>query len=195
MKKLVALLMVGVMTFGMAISAVAANSPSASAVVATQTVAATQTTQTNDTTSVYAAPAAELNMTVPEYLNNVITSVPGLEGEALMVTGQGGHVEINDAPSNYTVTLIKPNKADTDVAKEQAKKAKGKIVSFFGLKDFRFNTAKINFWVNGMQPGKKIDAYQLNNGVWTKVVVNEVRKDHVVVTLTKNAEKLLFVEV
>jgi len=192
MKKLVAMLMVGVMTFGMAISAVAANSPSASAVVATQTVAATQT---NDTTSVYAGPAAELNMTVPEYRNNVITSVPGLEGEALMVTGQGGHVEINGAPSNYTVTLIKPNKADTDAAKEQAEKAKGKIVSFFGLKGFNFNTAKINFWVSGMQPGKKIEAYQLNNGVWTKVVVNEIRKDHVVVTLTKNAERLLFVEV
>ncbi|MCR5798820.1 MAG: hypothetical protein K6G69_01980 [Lachnospiraceae bacterium] len=187
MKKLVALLMVGVMTFGMAISAVAANSPSASAVVAT--------TQTNDATSIYAGSAAELNMTVPEYRNNVITSVPGLEGEALMVTGQGGHVEINGAPSNYTVTLIKPNKADTDAAKDQAKKAKGKIVSFFGLKGFNFNTAKINFWVSGMQSGKKIEAYQLNNGVWTKVVVNEVRKDHVVVTLTKNAEKLLFVEV
>lgn len=181
MKKLAALVMVGVMTLGM--TCMAAESPSASAVVASAS---------SEVSTSVASAAAKNNMTVAEYINNTVTEVPGLEDT--MVTGQGGHVVINGAPSNYTITMVKPTKAEVKLATDQAAAVKGKILSYFGIKSCSFKTAKVNFWLKGLKGTQKVSVYQYVNGAWVKVAVNEIREDHVVVTLENNTGKLLFVE-
>lgn len=177
MKKIVAIVMAGVMALGML--CMAAGSPSAKAIVASAASA--------DETA-----AASAGMSVPEYRNNTIVSVPGLEGT--LPVGQGGHVEINGAPSNYTITMVKPSKAEAALALDKAAAEKGKVACFFGIKACGFKTAKVNFYVKGMKAGVKLVAYQYVDGVWKKVVINEIREDHVVVTLENNTGKLLFVE-
>lgn len=180
MKKIVSLVMVSVMVLGM--FSIAAASPSAKAVVATY--------ETQE--EAYARKAASVGMTVTELRNNVIASVPGLENT--LTVGQGGHVEINGAASNYTILLEKPNKDDVAIAQTKATTEKGKIVCFFGIKACGFKTAKVNFYVRGMKAGKNIAVYQYVNGAWVDVTVNEVREDHVVVTLVNSKGKLLIVE-
>lgn len=179
MKKIVALVMAGVMALGML--CMAAGSPSAKAVVASASLAEREESAAN-----------EAGMTIAEYRNNAIISVPGLEGN--LPVGQGGHVEINGAPSNYTITMVKPSEADVKLALDKAAAEKGKIVCFFGIKACRFKTAKVNFYVQGMKKGVNLVAFQYVDGVWKKVVINEIREDHVVVTLENNSGRLIFIE-
>lgn len=174
--------MVGVMALG--VLAVAAKSPSAKAVVANVSYETPE--------QAYEKLAASQGMTAGELRNNVIVTVPGLEGT--LPVGQGGHVEINGAASNYTITMVKPSKADVAIANDKATAEKGKIVCFFGIKACRFKTAKVNFYVKGMKAGRNITVFQYVNGTWKAVKVDEIREDHVVVTLENNSGKLLFVE-
>jgi len=178
MKKLVSVVMICVMACSLLI---AAGSPSAKAVVASMSPEES-----------YAALAASYGKTAAELRNNVIASVPGLQDT--LVVGQGGHVEINGAPSNYTIILDKPNANDVSIAKTKAAAENGKILALFGFKACRFKTAKVNFYVKGMKAGKNIAVYQYVNNAWTAVTVNEVREDHVVVTLVDNSGKILIVE-
>lgn len=189
MKKIVAIVMVGVMALGML--CMAAGSPSARAIVASASSASASSSTSSAETPEERA-ASEAGMSVPEYLNNAIISVPGLEGN--LPVGQGGHVEINGAPSNYTITMVKPSKADVSLALDKAAAEKGKIVCFFGIKACRFKTAKVNFYVQGMKKGTKLVAFQYVDGAWKKVVINEIREDHVVVTLENNSGRIVFIE-
>lgn len=180
MKKIVSLVMAGVMVLGTL--CIAAGSPCAKAVVAS--------CETPE--QAVERQAAAVGMTAAEYRNNVIVSVPGLEDT--LTVGQGGHVEINGAASNYTITMVKPNANNVAVAKAKAAAENGKIVSFFGIKACRFKTAKVNFYVKGMKAGKNILVYQYVDGAWKSVTVNEIREDHVVVTLVNNSGQLLMIE-
>lgn len=175
MKKLFALVLAGVMMFSL--PAMAAGSPSA-AVVAQEA-----------TSAVEAAAAAE-NMTVAEYQNNVVVSLPGIG--KVMPIGQGGHVIINGAPSNMTFNLVKPNLATVNSAKNLG----GKLLNVVGTKAAigKFTTARVNFWLQGVVAGQNIKVFQLVNGAWVEVPVVEIREDHVVVDLTQHGV-LAFVEV
>lgn len=181
MKKLLALVLAGVMLVSLPV--MAASSPSASAVVATASVSE----------SIQKAAAAE-GKTVGEYMNNAVVSVAGLK-ETLPI-GQGGHVIINGAPSNFTFILTKPAAAEVKLAKDQATLLGGKIIAFVGTKSAinKFDTARVNFYVKGVTAGQNIKVYQMVDGAWVELNVAEIRLDHVVVDMTSHG-KLLFVEV
>lgn len=178
MKKLFAMVLAGVMMFSL--PAMAAGSPSA-AVVA-------QSSQNEADAAAEVAAAAE-NMTVGEYKNNVVVSLPGI-GKTMPI-GQGGHVIINGAPSNVTFNLVKPTQAEVNSAKTLG----GKLLTVAGTKAaFRkFDTARVNFWLQGVKAGQNIKVYQLINGVWVELTVAEIREDHVVVDMTQHGV-LAFVE-
>ncbi len=181
MKKLLALVLAGVMLVSLPV--MAASSPSASAVVATSSVSA----------SIEAAAKAE-NKSVGEYMNNAVVSVAGLSDT--LPIGQGGHVIINGAPSNFVFVLTKPAKAEVTLAKEQATALGGKILAFVGTKSAinKFETARVNFYVKGVVAGQNIKVFQMVDGAWVELDVAEIRLDHVVVDM-KSHGKLLFVEV
>ena len=180
MKKLIALVLAGVMAF--ALPVMAAPSPSA-AVVAEQ-----EATTTVD--PVAQATAAERGMTVEEVINNVSVSLPGVA--EVTPVGQGGHVIINGAPSNMTFVLSRPTLAVVNSAKALG----GKLLNVVQTQSsvHKFTTARVNFWAQGVKAGQNIKVYQLINGAWVEIPVVEIREDHVVVDMTQHGV-LAFVEV
>lgn len=171
MKKFLALVLAGVMTIGVSVSAFAASSPTAAVVAA----------------------AAAQGQSVAEYQNNAIVTMPGLPD--VLPIGQGGHVVINGAPSNQTFTLYKPSAKDVNLAKAEAALLGGKIVAFTGVKgSAKFTTAGVNFYIKGIQAGMNIVVYQqMADGTWAPVEATEIREDHVVCNMTSYG-KLLFVQ-
>lgn len=193
MKKLIALVLAGVMVFSLPV--MAADSPSAkkvskssssssSTVVSTSAPAAISASSSVDgiAASVVAA-AAESGLTVGEYLNNAIVSVPGLESATPI--GQGGHVIINGAPSNQTFAVNKPSAAAVSSAKAQAAALGGSVMNVVDIKAaVSFTTARVNFYMPGVKAGQNIKVCYLVNGQWVELEVPEIREDHVVVDMT-----------
>lgn len=169
MKKMMALALAGALLCTTPV--MAANSPSASAVSASvQDVAVERA-------------AAQANMTVGEYRNNTVTSTPGLEDAAQI--GQGGHVILNGAPSNATFQLVKATRATTESAKTLAAGLGGKVLNVVGTKSSvgKFQTARVNFYLEGVVFGQNVMVFQLVDGVWVPLNVAEIREDHVVVDM------------
>lgn len=143
-------------------------------------------------TDVVQAATAE-GKTVGEYMNNVLVTIPGLENPVPI--GQGGHVIINDAPSNQVFTLYKPTSAVVDSAKIFAAALGGRVLTVAHVKASvsGFRTARVNFYLKGIKAGQNIKAFQIVNGRWLEVDVIEVRDDHVIVEMTSTGT-LAFVE-
>ncbi len=202
MKKLIALALAGTMMLSMPV--MAANSPSAgatspSAGSVSSSTSVSGTTAPAEESVVYSTPvpavvassipsavvtaAAEEGKTVGEYMNNAVTSVPGLS--SVTPLGQGGHVIINGAPSNQVFSVLKPTAASVSAAKNQAAALGGKILNVAQIKgSVNFSTATVNFYMPGVKAGQNIVVYQLVNGQWTALTVTEIRADHVVVNMT-----------
>lgn len=196
MKKLLALVLTGAMLVSMPV--MAANSPAAGSVsgndvvevVSSPSAAVVAESSQNEADIAIEASAAAENMTVGEYRNNVIVSLPGI-GKTMPI-GQGGHVIINGAPSNVTFNVVRPSVAEVNSAKTLG----GSLLTVVKTKAaiHKFDTARVNFWLQGVVAGQNIKVYQLVNGAWVEVPVVEIREDHVVVDLTQHGV-LAFVEV
>lgn len=194
MKKMLALTLVGAMTVSMPV--LAATSPTAdsySTATSTSTAAVSAVTASSVPHSVAKA-AADENKTVGEYMNNAVTAVPGLD--SVLPLGQGGHVIINGVPSNQTFSVMKPNAENVKLAKTQAASLGGTVlnVARINASVTGFNTATVNFYLQGIKAGQNIKVYQLVNGQWIELTVTEIREDHIVVDMT-SLGTLAFIEV
>lgn len=165
MKKLLALALAGAMIVSMPV--MAAPSPSA-----------------GDISAAVVSAAASEGKTVGEYMNNAVTSVPGLE--KVLPLGQGGHVIINGAPSNQVFSVLKPTLANVTSAKAYAATLGGTVLNVAEIKASvsGFHTATVNFYMKGVVAGQNIKVFQLVNGQWVELTVTEIREDHVVVDMT-----------
>lgn len=134
-------------------------------------------------TDIVEAAAAE-GKTVGEYLNNAVTTVPGLDN--VVPIGQGGHVIINGAPSNQVFSVLKPTRENVSSAKLFAAGQSGKILNVVRISASinGFRTAQVNFYMKGVTAGQNIKVFQIVNGRWLEVDVIEIRDDHVVVEMT-----------
>ena len=186
MKKLIALALAGAMVCSLPV--MAAPSPSAAAVVAKSSTSSASKADTSDVvegvpSSVVSA-AASAGMSIGEYMNNSVVSVPGLE--SVTPIGQGGHILLNGAPSNVTFNLGKPVLAAVNSAKAQAAALGGKVLNVVTVSSHigGFGTAQVNYYMKGVKAGQLIKVYQLVNGQWVELGVAEVRDDHVVVDMT-----------
>lgn len=120
MKKLIALLTAGVLLSSMTV--MAAESPSAKAVVATAPVAAEGFANVADEQQ-----AAERGLSAGEYYNNAVTSAPGVENATAV--GQGGKIIINGVATNLTATLARVDKKVASDAKAQAATLGGTLLN------------------------------------------------------------------
>lgn len=166
------------------------KSPSASTVkpkpkdeIAAPVAAAPAVEATSVSAAVAEAAAAE-GKTIGEYLNNAVTSVPGLEN--VVPIGQGGHVIINGAPSNQVFSVLKPTRENVSSAKLFAAGLNGKVLNVVRISASinGFRTAQVNFYMKGVKTGQNIKVFQISNGRWLEVDVTEIRDDHVVVEMT-----------
>ena len=101
---------------------------------------------------------------------------------------QGGKIEINGGRSNVTFTITAPNGGAMTSAKNLAGQVGGSLINCVNTSSPGVNcgTAKVNFYVSGVQAGDNIAAYQSQNGKWVQIPVVEIRKDHVVVTMSQH---------
>ena len=112
------------------------------------------------------------------------------------VAYQGGKIEINGGRSNATFTITSPGNGVWSSAHSLANKVGGSLVTCISTSSpgVAFQTAKVNFFVSGVQAGDNIAAYQNQGGSWVQLPVVEIRKDHVVVTMTRHGD-IAFVRV
>lgn len=194
MKKMLALTLAGVMAVSMPV--MAATSPTADSYsTASPSSAATVSAVTASGVShSVAKAAADENKTVGEYMNNAVTEVPGIS--SVVPLGQGGHVIINGVPSNQTFSVLKPIAENVNLAKAQAAALGGTVlnVAQISASVTGFNTATVNFYLQGIRTGQNIKVYQLVNGQWVELTVTEIRDDHIVVDMT-SLGTLAFIEV
>ncbi len=194
MKKTLALTLAGVMAVSMPV--MAATSPTAnsySTAPSSSGTAVSAVTASSVPHSVAKA-AADENKTVGEYMNNAVTEISGLD--SVLPLGQGGHVIINGVPSNQTFSVMKPTAENVNLAKAQAEALGGTVlnVARINASVTGFNTATVNFYLQGIKAGQNIKVYQMVNGQWVELTVTEIRDDHIVVDMT-SLGTLAFIEV
>ena len=104
------------------------------------------------------------------------------------IVGQGGHVEINGGKSNVTFVLTPATGGQLTAATTLASNVGGTLLNVVTTSSpgASFTTAKVNFYVSGVVVGDNIAVYQIQNNQWVQLPTAEIRKDHVVVNMTKH---------
>lgn len=175
MKRFLALAMAGAMLISS--SVFAAESPTTGSVIAAA-----------DGTSVVVtkevkAEATSANLSVAEYVNNIVATVPGLE--TALPVAQAGSVIINGVKTPGKINLTKPTVAEAKAVKAMATAMNGKALACVGIKPtFQFNTCQTTLAVAGIKAGSKLVAFQMINGQAVPVKINAVTDNFLDVTLT-----------
>lgn len=112
------------------------------------------------------------------------------------VIAQGGHVEINGGRSNVTFKIAGANGSQLSQANSLAASLGGSLLTCITTSSpgASFNNAKVNFYVGGVQVGDNIAVYQIQGKNWVQLPTAEIRKDHVVVNMTRHGT-LAFIRV
>ncbi|MDC7294841.1 MULTISPECIES: hypothetical protein [unclassified Butyrivibrio] len=104
------------------------------------------------------------------------------------VIAQGGHVEINGGRSNVTFKIAGANPGLLTQANSLAASLGGSLINCVTTSSpgASFSNAKVNFYCSGVQAGDNIAVYQIQGKNWVQLPTAEIRKDHVVVNMTKH---------
>ncbi len=194
MKKTLALTLAGVMAVSMPVMAATSPTANSYSTAPSSSGAAVSAVTASSVPHSVAKAAADENKTVGEYMNNAVTEISGLD--SVLPLGQGGHVIINGVPSNQTFSVMKPTAENVNLAKAQAEALGGTVlnVARINASVTGFNTATVNFYLQGIKAGQNIKVYQMVNGQWVELTITEIRDDHIVVDMT-SLGTLAFIEV
>ncbi len=194
MKKTLALTLAGVMAVSMPVMAATSPTANSYSTAPSSSGAVVSAVTASSVPHSVAKAAADENKTVGEYMNNAVTEISGLD--SVLPLGQGGHVIINGVPSNQTFSVMKPTAENVNLAKAQAEALGGTVlnVARINASVTGFNTATVNFYLQGIKAGQNIKVYQMVNGQWVELTVTEIRDDHIVVDMT-SLGTLAFIEV
>lgn len=194
MKKALALTLAGVMAVSMPVMAATSPTADSYSTASPSTGAAVSAVTASSVPHSVAKAAADENKTVGEYMNNAVAEIPGLD--SVVPLGQGGRVIINGVPSNQTFSVMKPTAENVNLAKTQAEALGGTVlnVAQINASVTGFDTATVNFYLQGIKAGQKIKVYQMVKGQWVELTVTEIRDDHIVVDMT-SLGTLAFIEV
>lgn len=209
MKKYIALFLTVIMAASMTVSAdrgSASPAKGSGSEAKTEAPAAVTTSETPE-----AATAAGL--TVEEYANNAVTSLPGVTGTTA-VAQQGG-VIVNGAATRIALPLVKPSKNEAATAQAIASVIPGgkllnavkigklansstakasKSAAAANASSVDISTAIVPFFFYGLKATDKVVCFQTINGQIVPVVC-AVRADHVDVTGLIPGATLSFVKI
>ncbi|MCR5555968.1 MAG: hypothetical protein K6F75_00195 [Butyrivibrio sp.] len=102
------------------------------------------------------------------------------------IVAQGGHVEINGGRSNATFLVGAPDGGTMNSAYSLAASVQGSLINCVIVSSaVAFRTAKVNFYITGVNIGDNIAVYQIQGGKWVQLQTAEIRKDHVVVNMSQ----------
>lgn len=173
MKKFLALVLVGVMTFG--VSVMAAPSPKASDVV--------------DATPAIEKVAGDLGLSVEEFSNNAIISTSGIEDTEPVGVPQG--ILVNGKKVNYSIQIAKVSKAVAGSASEFANGKK--VYNVVGFSKMPKGEVQFSIYCKSLKAGDKVSAYQLIDGKWVKLT-SAVRDNHIDVLVSSNSPVLIMAD-
>ena len=117
------------------------------------------------------------------YDNNV---VPAMDCVVSTPVGQGGKIIINGCLTNATLTVSKADNGEKVSAGGLASNLGARLINVVANKapGVRFKKMQVVFYMPGVRKGDPIAVYQMNcKGSWDSLEVNEVRDDHVTVTM------------
>ena len=97
-------------------------------------------------------------------------------------------IEINGVKSNATFMVAQPDGGTMTSANNLAASLGGNLINAVVTSSpgVNFATARVNFFVGGVTDNDTIAVYQLQNGKWVQLSVSEIRKDHVIVNMTRH---------
>ncbi len=103
---------------------------------------------------------------------------------------QAGKIELNGGRSNVTFTIKAPGGGTFKSANSLAAQLGGSLVNCVNTSSpgVGFRSAKVNFFCTGVVAGDNIAAYQNQDGKWVQIPVVEIRKDHVVVMMSRHGD-------
>ena len=102
------------------------------------------------------------------------------------IVAQGGHVEINGGRSNVTFLVGVPDGATMNSAASLAANLSGSLINCVNVSSqVAFRSAKVNFYITGVNTGDNVAVYQVQGGKWVQLQTAEIRKDHVVVNMSQ----------
>ncbi len=103
---------------------------------------------------------------------------------------QAGKIELNGGKSNVTFTIKAPGGGTFKSANNLAAQLGGTLLNCVNTSTpgIGFRSAKVNFFCTGVVDGDNIAAYQNQDGKWVQLPVVEIRKDHVVVLMTRHGD-------
>ena len=102
------------------------------------------------------------------------------------IVSQGGHVEINGGRSNVTFLVAAADGGTLNSATSLASSVGGSLINCVAVStSVAFRTAKVNFYITGVNVGDNIAVYQVQGGKWVQLQAAEIRKDHVVVNMSQ----------
>ncbi len=103
---------------------------------------------------------------------------------------QAGKIELNGSRSNVTFTIKAPGGGTYKSALSLANNLGGTLLNCINTSTpgIGFKSARVNFFCTGVTDLDNIAAYQNQDGKWVQLPVVEVRKDHVVVLMTRHGD-------
>ena len=105
-------------------------------------------------------------------------------------------MEINGGRSNVTFKIAGANGGQVTQANSLAGSLGGSLIACITTSSpgASFSSAKVNFYLAGVQAGDNIAVYQIQGNNWVQLPTAEIRKDHVVVNMTRHGT-LAFIRV
>jgi hypothetical protein len=109
---------------------------------------------------------------------------------------QAGKIELNGGKSNVTFTIKAPGGGTYKSALSLASNVGGSLINCINTSTpgIGFKSAKVNFFCTGVTDADNIAVYQNQDGKWVQIPVVEIRKDHVIVLMSRHGD-LAFIRV
>ncbi len=103
---------------------------------------------------------------------------------------QAGKIELNGGRSNVTFTIKAPGGGTYKSAVSLANNVGGTLLNCINTSTpgIGFKSAKVNFFCKGVADADNIAVYQNQDGKWVQIPVVEIRKDHVIVLMSRHGD-------
>ncbi len=109
---------------------------------------------------------------------------------------QAGKIELNGGRSNVTFTVKASGGGTYKSALSLANNVGGTLLNCINTSSpgVGFKSAKVNYFCSGVTDADNIAVYQNQDGKWVQLPVVEIRKDHVIVLMSRHGD-LAFIRV
>ena len=134
------------------------------------------------------AVAQAYGMSYAEVVNNAVSGPAGIAKDDVYAVSQGDKILINGVATTQKVYLRKLTNKSAAFKAATADLNGGKLVNYFAayLPATDGNTVTVNFYLPKIVGNENLKVQQFVDGAWVDLTIKELRKNHVVLDLTKS---------